>query len=119
MPIDPNFRLVKGDVVSVEGVVKYDQDADDDRVFVVVPGAFNDLHLKPADLTLVRQNIRVGDRVSTSGYEAGEVLSVAGEWAWVDFDGGSPITRHLHSLTRLPPEAPAEPESKPLLDAAE
>lgn len=119
MAIDPNFRLVKGDVVSVEGVVKYDQDADDERVFVVMPGAFNDLHVKPAGLTLVRQNIRVGDRVDAYGLGIGEVLAINGEWAWVEIDGSSPVTRRVSSLARLPPEAPAEPDSTSLLEAAE
>lgn len=103
------MQFRKGDIVSVQGTVKYPSDGDD-RIFIEVDGNAVDLWLKPGMLTLVRAKFDVGDRVCwTAPHPAvpgkviiGEIIGISGDHAWIDLEDGNYCTRHFGAIDRIP-----------------
>ncbi len=102
------MELRKGDKVSVTGTVKYTPDKNE-RVFVVIEGAHQELWCAQSAVKMVQAAFEVGDRVcwgDTSPF-VGEIIAVSGEHAWIDWGDGNYCTRTFGSITRLP-EVPDE-----------
>ena len=110
MAIPEGTRLFKGDVVSVEFLVEFDQNDDDEKVFLQHKNQYIHLQVHPDYVTLVRQNIQVGDRVQVTHGPPwfGVVEAVAGNHAWVRRDVVF-ATVSLDCLVRLPQEPPPSP----------
>lgn len=106
------MQFRKGDVVSVRGTVKYDIDEGEDRLFVRVDGGTEDLWVKAASVTMVRQSFEVDDWVMWGeGFltgECGQIVGISGEHAWIDMGSGNYATRHFGAIQRGPEHPSAE-----------
>ena len=101
-----NYR--KGDVVSVQGVVKHDFNKDDPehRVFVDIPGTYETLWMEPSSLTLVQHHFEIGDSVTWDEHGAGIIHAIKDHHAWIGMASGDYCTRLLTSIKRADaPEA--------------
>ncbi len=97
------MKFRKGDIVSMQGAIKYDAD-DKERVFVRVDGSTEELWVKQEILTLVQPHFEVGDQASWrigEGFQYGTVIGLANDHAWIDLGGGDYCTRTLSSIGRV------------------
>lgn len=116
--------LREGDVVSVNGVVlsaPFDFDGTSKVKIRVEP--YHDIFVIASDVTVVRPDFRVGDRVTWSTHDgadswAGHILSIANDHLWVQLDDGSFSTVWASKASRVDPKAvdpdPVEPPPAPL-----
>lgn len=85
------IKFRKGDIVSIQGTVQFNQEPEDDHIKVEIPDAIgNPVWVKPEAATVVRQKIDVGDMIWTDslGKELpGKVISIHAGSAWIDVDG--------------------------------
>lgn len=95
----------KGDVCTIEVVVE--SRFNDTNVRVRHVDSYTDIHVKPKDLTMVRPQFEVGDRVewkSAGDFYRGEVLAISGEHLWIDRGEGNYATVWTGLATRLDPD---------------
>lgn len=101
------IKFRKGDVVSLQAVVRHDFAEGDDDVTVDIDGALrSDNWVKLQFVTIVRQKIEVGDRVEfhadpsdAETYHCGNVLAICNDHAWID-SGAEYFTRRLDDIRR-------------------
>ena len=98
-----NYR--KGDVVSVQGVVEYDQTDNDKMVFIKIPGAVHSVAMTPqectkANLTMVQPMFEVGESVRWEGHGIGIIHAIKDGHAWIGMASGDYCTRLLTSINR-------------------
>lgn len=110
------MKFRKGDIVSVRGIVKYDERDDSPGIFVDIPGIHSVALFNPRDaqegcLTLVQAYFEVGDSVTfTSNGSSlnGTIIGISDEHAWIDLGGGDYCTRLLSSIERIETEGTAD-----------
>lgn len=96
-----NFR--KGDQVSICGVVKHDQDGDEENIFVDIVGSYETLWMKPENVKLVQAKFECGDRVIWGDSDCqGEIVSINDGYAWIIMHAGIYCTRHVGTIDRMP-----------------
>lgn len=107
-----------GDVCTIEVVV---ESVYGTGIRVRHVDSYTDIHVKPKDLTMVRPQFEVGDRVEWKAYEktwSGHVLSIANDHLWIDNGNGSFSTVWTSKATRLDPDPDFdEIEEAPTADA--
>lgn len=111
--------LREGDVVSVSGVVlssPFDFDGTSKVKIRVEP--YHDIFVLASDVSVVRHEFRVGDKVqwtaSSEGMGSaytGHVLSIANDHLWVQLDDGSFSTVWASKASRVDPEPAVEAEA--------
>lgn len=100
----------KGDRISIQGIVKHNQD-DDKRIFIDVVGSYETLWMEPGHLTLVTPLFEVGDKCSWDhdSENLGIVLAVNDGYAWINITDGTisagHCTRLLTSIERVDDES--------------
>lgn len=95
----------KGDVCTIEVVVT--SRFNETQVCVKPVDGYQDIYVKPRDLTMLRPKFEVGDRVewkSSGDYYRGEVLAISGEHLWIDRSEGNYATVWAEIATRIEPE---------------
>lgn len=111
---DMAIKFRKGDIVSIQGSVKYDTAEDDTFVSVWIGATADTVMPKPSELTLVRQKIEIGDMVSFTlppigrdpeGVRVGRVLAISNDHLWLDLGGGEYCTRLSDKVERLEAES--------------
>ncbi len=108
------IKFRKGDIVSLQAMVRHDFKDGDEDVTIDIPGSLrNDNWIKPQFVTLVQQKIEVGDKVSfnlnpnlnptqmADAIRVGQVLAISNDHAWIDLGGGDYCTRLLSTLHRV------------------
>jgi hypothetical protein len=104
--METKFR--KGDIVSIQGTVRFDKDPEDDHVSIELAGAIGSpVWVKPETVTVVQQRIEVGDSVVLIGVFCGDgseyhgqILAIFEDHAWVAYGSGEFCTRMLSTLKR-------------------
>lgn len=110
------MKFRKGDVVMIEATIAsapFNMDNGDAKVKIEFP-PFHDAFVDPADLTMKRPNIAVGDRVRCFELapDPATVLAVTDDFAWVEIGPDHYSTWRISRLERVDPEpAPAEAEA--------
>lgn len=100
----PKFR--KGDRVTIEATVATDYVLDDGKIKVHVE-PYHDLFVNQNDMTMLRPDFKIGDRVTWSVGEkpfTGHVLSLHGDHLGVDLGNAEYATVWAGSAMRLNPE---------------
>jgi hypothetical protein len=102
--------LRKGDVVMIQGTVRWDVDKDDTRVHLEIEGAHH-VSVNLSIATVFRQEIRLGDRVTRAepgcaepGWGAAKVLAVDGDDVFARDDQGRPLLWRRQELIRVDEE---------------
>jgi hypothetical protein len=113
MPIDPNFKLRKGDVVTVRAVVDHVSvvPAVDppEKIYVSLEGYYQMVGLDRECLELVQAKFNVGEKAyAKRRHRDVEILAIHGHEAWVG-DEHVTFLCELAELERPQPAAPAEP----------
>lgn len=100
-----------GDVCTIEVVVT--SRFNETQVCVKPVDGYQDIYVKPRDLTMLRPKFEVGDRVEWGAdlEWCGHILSIAEDHAWISRGGGDYATVWLPNLRRIEPEI--EPEIEP------
>lgn len=113
------MKFKAGDVVEVQGVVKYDQRAEDDLVFIDVN--YSTVNMEPSRVTLVQQGFKVGDSATISGGDAMRavtILAINENRAWINGENFFDNIVDLYELRRPEPvEEPEQPPIPPIGDA--
>jgi hypothetical protein len=117
------MKFRKGDICTIEVVVE--SSYNDTNVRVKPVDGYQDIHLKPCDLTMVLPQFEVGDPVrwavdsgGVGSVYRGQVLSVANGHLWVDLGGGSFATVMVSKAQRVdePEHDAKEPAIRPPAD---
>jgi len=100
-------KFRRGDRVSVEGVVDYVFDADS-PLQIKVKVDHHDIYTSDEKLTMVRPDLKVGDRVSRAAAIGGKVIHATivaenGDRLWVDVEGGHMDTWLRSEVQRVDP----------------
>jgi len=114
-------KFRKGDIVTIEATIAstpFNMDDGKAKVKIEFP-PFHDAYVDPADLTMLRPKIEIGDVVRLPLSEGpadgksriGTVLSIASDHVWVDIGGGDFATWWLAKVQRVDPEPAAEAEA--------
>lgn len=112
MPLAPNTRLRKGDIVAVHAVVDYVPTRGDQIYHLKVAGEYSPIFRKPDQMAaLIRRRFDPGERVGTSQGE-GLVLAVFEDAAWIKLDGAPmPVSFDIRNLALIDlPEPDPAPE---------
>lgn len=107
LKFDPKKPLRKGDVILVEAVVKYGFDPNEERSTsgvndpsLSVSVGYNDAYVGVSKVVgIARRRFDVGETVIFGADQSGKVLSVHGEWLWIDLGSGDPTSVHQSSVT--------------------
>jgi len=94
----------KGDIVTIECVVE-SQFSDDD-LKLRHPNGYSEIYVEIGNVNIIRHAIQVGDRVKNThllDIEVGHVLSIAGNRAWIECDGGVFTTWFINHCKRVEP----------------
>ncbi len=78
-------KFRKGDVVSIECVVQYQYS--ETELSILQPNGFSAILIDTGKVTLVRNDIQVGDlikNVSVPGEPEGRVLALQDDYAWIE-----------------------------------
>lgn len=111
----------KGDIATIDVVVT--SSFNETQVCVKPVDGYQDVYLKPRELTMLRPKFEVGDRVTWSTHDgadswAGHILSIANDHLWVQLDDSSFSTVWASKASRVDPQAadpdPVEPPPAPL-----
>lgn len=107
-------KFRKGDIATIEVIVT--SSFNDTTVQVKPIDGYQDIYVKPHELTMERPKFDVGDRVTWETHDgadswAGAVLSIANDHLWVQLDDGSYSTVWAIKALRIDPEAIAEDEA--------
>lgn len=101
---DMAIKFRKGDIVLIQGTVKYDTTEDDTFVSVWIGATADTVLPKPSEVELFKQHIEIGDMVSfnlnADASRVGRVLAIDNDHVWVDLGGGDYCTRTVHIVTR-------------------
>lgn len=111
MPLPEGYLPRKGDLISVQGTVKWDVEFNDPYIHIDVDG--KTLTLEPDKVSLVRRRWANGEKVQLSDSfwpEPGIVIAIVDDFVWVkDPSNGEPITYPANSLKEWrDPKAPLE-----------
>lgn len=106
---DMAIKFRKGDVVTVRAVVRHNCEDDENSVAVDINGAYDAVWPLVQDVTMIQQQIVIGDRVKFTIPVPGEepqgldglVLAISNDHAWIDIGGGDYCTRTLTSVERV------------------
>lgn len=106
--IDPNIRLLAGDVVALSGVVVWDEPPGQEFVTVKIDGMHNSrppvLVVERGRCSLASPAFQRGDRiyrfVEPSAF--GRILALHDDKAWVQFESGDVCTCLLSHIERAP-----------------
>lgn len=109
LKFDKNRPLRAGDVLLVEAVVKYDHNFKcepdeepknpDEAIYVRV--GYSDTSVDVSKVHgIARRYFKVGEEVLVEAGK-GKVISIHGEWVWLDLGNGTPASVHADSLTRI------------------
>lgn len=94
----------KGDVVSVTGTIKYDQD-EEAGVFIDLDGYYSTIMLSPDRVTLLAPRIDVGERVRGKNFLEATVLARDVDKLWAKLDDGNYVIWTANEVTIVPPKA--------------
>lgn len=108
MALPEGTKLRKGDIVALHGEVKFDFDpADDDHIYLDVPGSSYCMVTPDEIVGIVRRAFRVGETVKVSGMVGTatvEAVSNDGEFLWLRMSSGSMGTVRSTEATLAEPE---------------
>jgi len=104
----------KGDVVSLNLIVE--SHFNDCDVRLRQPNSYTDIFAKAIDLTVVKHEFRVGDRVEWATHDGadswfGYVLSISNDHLWVQLDDGSYSTVWSGKASRIDPKPSHQDEA--------
>lgn len=100
------MKFRRGDIVSVQGTVGYDQSpTDNGYLFVTIEGANRMIEVEK--ITMVQPHIEAGEKVMVSG-EEWSVIAVHKQTVWAERDGKSYIFEMADVARIDPPEAATE-----------
>lgn len=94
-------KFRKGDVVSIECVVQYQYS--ETELSILQPNGYSAILIDTDKVTLVRNEIQVGDLIKnagTPGEPMGRVLAIQGDYAWIETDNNIMATWALSICRR-------------------
>jgi hypothetical protein len=116
MKIPEGYLPRKGDKLSFVGTLKYDAEPGDDYLHLTLPGKYSEvsIHFPSDEIEIVAFSLRIGDPVAiVDGPVVGEVVSILGDWAWVNTADG-PSTYAVKCLMPAPrPLETTKPATSP------
>ncbi|MGW6779000.1 hypothetical protein ACWF50_13265 [Brucella pseudogrignonensis] len=95
-------RFRKGDVVSIECVVQYQYS--ETELSILQPNGYSAILIDTDKVTLVRNDIQVGDLIKNSsvpGEPEGRVLAIQGDYAWLETSCGDYSTWKITRCERV------------------
>lgn len=102
--------LRKGDVVTIQGTVRWDVAKDDKRVCLEIEGGIDHMTVPIGEAKIFRQEIRAGDRVKFKSdpartmWPAAKVIAIDGDDVFARDDEGRPLLWKRQELTRIDDE---------------
>lgn len=103
----------KGDIATIDVIVT--SSFNETQVCVKPVDGYQDVYLKPHELTMLRPKFDVGDHVTWSTHDGadswiGHILSIANDHLWVQLDDGSFSTVWASKASRVDPEEKHDPD---------